>query len=215
MSVFNVELKKVEDDSYEIEIGYDLKEQLVSDLETGLLGNIKKFAVITDTNVLDLYAKPISEKLMNAGFKVDLFVFPAGEKSKTRQTKARIEDAMLEKGYRRDCAVIAVGGGVVTDLSGFLAGTFGRGVPFINYATTLLAAADASVGGKTAVDTPLATNLIGLFNQPRKVYIDIAAWKTLPKRQMASGMAETIKHACLASRDMFGSIEENLDHIMN
>ena len=215
VSVFNVELKKVEDDSYEIEIGYDLKEQLVSDLETGLLGNIKKFAVITDTNVLDLYAKPISEKLMNAGFKVDLFVFPAGEKSKTRQTKARIEDAMLEKGYRRDCAVIAVGGGVVTDLSGFLAGTFGRGVPFINYATTLLAAADASVGGKTAVDTPLATNLIGLFNQPRKVYIDIAAWKTLPKRQMASGMAETIKHACLASRDMFGFIEENLDHIMN
>ena len=215
MSVFNVELKKVEDDSYEIEIGYDWKEQLVSDLETGLLGNIKKFAVITDTNVLDLYAKPISEKLMNAGFKVDLFVFPAGEKSKTRQTKARIEDAMLEKGYRRDCAVIAVGGGVVTDLSGFLAGTFGRGVPFINYATTLLAAADASVGGKTAVDTPLATNLIGLFNQPRKVYIDIAAWKTLPKRQMASGMAETIKHACLASRDMFGFIEENLDHIMN
>ena len=74
---------------------------------------------------------------------------------------------MLEKGFRRDCAVIAIGGGVVTDLAGFLAGTYGRGVPFINYATTLLAAADASVGGKTAVDTPLATNLIGLFNQPR------------------------------------------------
>ena len=88
-------------------------------------------------------------------------------------------------------------------------------VPFINYATTLLAAADASVGGKTAVDTPLATNLIGLFNQPRKVYIDIAAWKTLPKRQMASGMAETIKHACLASREMFEFIEENLDDIMS
>ena len=103
----------------------------------------------------------------------------------------------------------------MTDLSGFIAGTFGRGVPFINYATTLLAAADASVGGKTAVDTPLATNLIGLFNQPRKVYIDIAAWKTLPKRQMASGMAETIKHACLASRDMFGFIEENLEDILD
>ena len=103
----------------------------------------------------------------------------------------------------------------VTDLAGFLAGTYGRGIPFINYATTLLAAADASVGGKTAVDTPLATNLIGLFNQPRKVYIDIAAWKTLPKRQMASGMAETIKHACLASREMFEFIEENLDDIMS
>ncbi len=122
---------------------------------------------------------------------------------------------MLEKGFRRDCAVIAIGGGVVTDLAGFLAGTYGRGIPFINYATTLLAAADASVGGKTAVDTPLATNLIGLFNQPRKVYIDIAAWKTLPKRQMASGMAETIKHACLASREMFEFIEENLDDIMS
>lgn len=215
MSVFNVELKKVVDDSYDIEMGYRLEDQLVEDLETGLLGKIRKFAVITDSNVLDLYAKPISEKLSKAGFKVELFVFPAGEKSKTRQTKAKIEDAMLEKGFRRDCAVIAIGGGVVTDLAGFLAGTYGRGVPFINYATTLLAAADASVGGKTAVDTPLATNLIGLFNQPRKVYIDIAAWKTLPKRQMASGMAETIKHACLASREMFEFIEENLDDIIS
>ena len=75
---------------------------------------------------------------------------------------------MLEKGYRRDCCILAVGGGVVTDLAGFIAGTYGRGVPFINYATSLLAAADASVGGKTAVDTPLATNLIGLINQPKK-----------------------------------------------
>ena len=144
---------------------------------------------------------------------MDLFVFPAGEKSKSRESKAKIEDAMLKKGYRRDCCIIAVGGGVVTDLSGFIAGTYGRGVPFINFATTLLAAADASVGGKTAIDTPLATNTIGLFNQPQKVYIDIAAWKTLPQRQMASGMAETIKHACLGSEDMFEFIEENLDDI--
>ena len=144
MSVFKVELKKVVDDSYDIEIGYNLKDQLVEDLETGLLGSVKKLAVITDSNVRDLYAKPICEKLIHAGYKVDLFVFPAGEKSKTRKTKERIEDAMLEKGYRRDCAIIAIGGGVVTDLAGFVAGTYGRGVPFINYATTLLAAADAS-----------------------------------------------------------------------
>lgn len=214
MSVFNVELKKVVDDSYEIEIGYDLKNKLVNDIERGLVGNIRKFAVITDSNVAELYAKPISENLVRAGYDVDMFVFPAGEKSKTRETKARIEDAMLEKGYRRDCCVIAVGGGVVTDISGFVAGTFGRGVPFINYATTLLAAADASVGGKTAVDTPLATNLIGLFNQPEKVYIDIASWSTLPEREVRSGMAETIKHACLASEDMFEFLEENMDDIM-
>ena len=215
MSSFNVELKKVVDDSYEIEIGYELSNQLVEDLEKGLVGKIKRFAVITDSNVRDLYAKPICEKLIHSGFQVDMFVFPAGEKSKTRETKAKLEDAMLEKGYRRDCCVIAIGGGVVSDIAGFLAGTYGRGVPFINYATTLLAAADASIGGKTAVDTPLATNLIGLFNQPKKVYIDIACWKTLPDRQMKSGMAETIKHACMASRDMFEFIEENLDDIMN
>ena len=215
MSVFNVELKKVVDDSYDIEIGYNLMDKLVEDMEAGLFGTLHKFAVITDTNVRDPYAKPICEKLIAAGYKVDLFVFPAGEKSKTRLTKERIEDAMLEKGYRRDCAIIAVGGGVVTDLAGFVAGTYGRGVPFVNYATTLLAAADASVGGKTAVDTPLATNLIGLFNQPQKVYIDIEAWKTLPERQIASGMSETIKHACLASYDMFAFIEENLDDILS
>ena len=82
--------------------GYDLKNKLVNDIERGLVGKICKFAVITDTNVADLYAKPISEKLVRAGYQVDMFVFAAGEKSKTRETKARIEDAMLEKGYRRD-----------------------------------------------------------------------------------------------------------------
>lgn len=214
MSVFNVELKKVVDDTYEIEIGYELATKLVNDLQKGLVGNVRKFAVITDTNVQDLYAKPICEKLIRAGYSVDLFVFAAGEKSKTRETKAKIEDAMLEKGYRRDCCILAIGGGVVTDLAGFIAGTYGRGVPFINYATTLLAAADASVGGKTAVDTPLATNLIGLFNQPKKVYIDIAAWETLPQREVRSGMAETIKHACLASEDMFEFLEENMEDIL-
>ena len=215
MSTFNVELKRVVDDTYDIEIGYDLSSKLVSDIDAGLVGNIRKFAVITDTNVKDGYALPLCEKIKRAGYAVDLFVFPAGEKSKTRETKAKIEDAMIEKHFRRDCCIIAVGGGVVTDLAGFIAGTYARGIPFINYATTLLAAADASVGGKTAVDTPVATNLIGLFNQPAKVYIDIAAWKTLPKRQMSSGMAETIKHACMASCDMFKFIEENLDDIFS
>lgn len=215
MSVFEVELKKVVDDSYEIEIGYELEKKLVKDIEHGLVGAIQKFAVITDSNVSQLYAKPISELLVRAGYEVDMFVFPAGEKSKTRETKARIEDAMLKKGYRRDCCIIAVGGGVVTDISGFIAGTYGRGVPFINYATTLLAAADASIGGKTAVDTPLATNLIGMFNQPQKVYIDIACWQTLPEREMKSGMAETIKHACLASAEMFAFLEENMEDILS
>lgn len=214
MSTFQVELKRVVDDSYEIEIGYDLQEKLVSDILNGLVGKIEKFVVITDHIVKDLYGADICNKIINAGYQADLIVIEAGEPSKTRKTKEFVEDTMLERGYRRDCCVIAVGGGVVTDLAGFVAGTFGRGVPFINYATTLLAAADASVGGKTAVDTPLATNLIGIFNQPEKVYIDIATWKTLPKRQVSSGMAETIKHACLASREFFDYLKENMNRIL-
>lgn len=213
MGNFHVELKKVIDDSYDIEIGYDLAEKLVNDIKDGLIHGINKFAVVTDSVVEGLYSKKIFEKLKSNGYKTDLFVFEAGEKNKTRKTKEFIEDSMLEKGYRRDCCIIAVGGGVVTDLSGFIAGTFGRGIPFINYATTLLASADASIGGKTAVDTELATNLIGLINQPKKVYIDIATWKTLPKRELASGLCETIKHACIADKDFFDFINEHMDEI--
>ena len=210
MSVFQVELKKVVDDTYDIQIGYHLMKDLIRDLRGGLVGHISRFVVITDSNVEELYGRCLYEMLLAEQYQADLFVFPAGEKSKTRETKAMIEDAMLEKGYRRDCCIIAVGGGVVTDLAGFLAGTYGRGVPFINYATTLLAAAD----GKTAVDTPLATNLIGLFHQPKKVYIDIAAWETLPKRQIQSGIAETIKHACLADAKLFEFLEEHIEDIL-
>jgi 3-dehydroquinate synthase len=215
MGTFHVELKKVVDDSYEIETGYHLEDKLIADIGNGLVGKVTKFAVITDSTVKGLYAENIQNKLKNAGYSAELFVFEAGEKSKTRRTKELIEDAMLEKGFRRDCCIIAVGGGVVTDLAGFVAGTFGRGVPFINYATTLLAAADASVGGKTAVDTPLATNLIGLFNQPEKVYVDIAAWETLPARQISSGLAETIKHACIASREFYEYLDAHMEELLH
>lgn len=214
MNTFHVNLKKVVDDSYDISVGYELQSELIDDLKNGLVGKLHKAAIITDSIVKELYADGIGEALKAAGYDVDIFVFPEGEKSKTREVKANIEDQMLAKGYRRDCFIIAVGGGVVTDLAGFLAGTYGRGIPFINYATTLLSAADASVGGKTAVDTPLATNLIGIFNQPKKVYIDIATWKTLPERQIISGLAETIKHACLADAEFFDYLDEHMEDIL-
>ena len=160
-----------------------------------------------------IYIADLMQELKGAGFNAYLFSFPAGEASKTRETKISIEDKMLDAGFGRDSAVIAFGGGVVSDLAGFLAGTFGRGIPFINFSTTLLSAADASVGGKTAVDTPHATNLIGLFNQPEKVYIDIATWDTLPAREVRAGLAETIKHACLADSTFFDWLEENITKI--
>ena len=212
---FYCELKKVVDDSYDIEIGHNLYDNLIADLKGGLCGKVKKFAVVTDSIVSDLYGRKICDMIKEAGFTSDLFVIPEGEKSKTRAMKEFVEDSMLEKGYRRDCAIIAVGGGVVTDLSGFVAGTFGRGVPFVNFATTLLSAADASVGGKTAVDTPLATNLIGMFNQPKKVYLDIDTWSTLPERQLSSGLSETIKHACLGDSEMFEYLEKNIEKIFD
>ena len=215
MSTFTVELKRAVDDSYEIEIGRELAGTLAADLRGGLIPGRKRFALITDTTVETLYAEGIRERLLEAGLEGEIFSFPAGEQHKTRETKAEIEDRMLAAGYRRDCFVLAVGGGVVSDLAGFLAGTYGRGVPFINYATTLLAAADASVGGKTAVDTPLATNQIGLFNQPEKVYIDIGCWKTLPAREISSGLAETVKHACMADRAFFEYLEAHMDGIRN
>ena len=214
MSTFRVALKKTVDDSYEIEVGRDLAGKLAEDLKRGLVGGCRRFALITDSNVEKLYAEAIRDRLAEAGFEGEIFAFPAGEKNKTRETKAALEDRMLEAGYRRDCFVLAVGGGVVSDLAGFLAGTYGRGVPFINYATTLLAAADASVGGKTAVDTPLATNLIGLFNQPKKVYIDIDCWSTLHAREISSGLAETVKHACLADEAFFEYLEAHMDGIL-
>ena len=139
MSNFHVGLKKVVDDSYDIEIGYGLEEKLVNDLKNGLVGGLHKFAVVTDDIVKDLHAEKICNLLTEAGFTAQLFVFPNGEKSKVRKTKEEVEDAMLAAGVRRDCCIIAVGGGVVTDLAGFVAGTFGRGIPFLNYATLILA----------------------------------------------------------------------------
>ncbi len=215
MSQFHVALKRVVDDSYDIEIGRDLFALLRSDLKKGLGPKANKYAILTDSTVKKLYADKLLENLKKDGLQVELFTFPAGEKSKTRETKALLEDQMLEKGFGRDSCVIALGGGVVTDLAGFLAGTFNRGIPYINFATTLLAAADASVGGKTAVDTPRATNLIGLFHQPLKVYIDVETWKTLPVREISSGLAETIKHACIADSDFFSYLEKNMDKVIS
>ncbi|MDP4091660.1 MAG: iron-containing alcohol dehydrogenase, partial [Bacillota bacterium] len=146
MSNFHVELKKVIDDSYDVEIGFNLMDKMVEDIKNGLVKGVNKFAIVTDSEVEKLYGDKIHKMFLNNGLQADLFAFPAGEKNKTRKTKEFIEDSMLDKSYRRDCCIIAVGGGVVTDLAGFTAGTFGRGVPFINYATTLLAAADASIG---------------------------------------------------------------------
>lgn len=213
MQTINVKIEKVINNSYEIEIGYDMFEKLVDDIKHKIVPNVYRYAIITDSNVAALYGYRLFELMKKQGFNVDIYSIPAGEKSKTRENKAEIEDKMLEAGFRKDSCIIALGGGVVTDLAGFLAATYCRGIPAINYATTFLAAADASIGGKTAVDTPLATNMIGLIVQPQKVYIDLKTWETLDDAQIENGLSETIKHACIADADFFEYLNANIDVI--
>lgn len=214
MTAFRVSLKRVVDDSYDIEIGWDLFDSLLNDLNHGIVPGIAKVAVVTDSKVEEMYGRALLERLTAVGFACHLFSIPDGERSKTRDNKAILEDHLLAKGYGRDCCMIALGGGMVSDLTGFVAGTFCRGVPYLNYSTTLLSAADASVGGKTAVNTPVATNLIGMFHQPIKVYIDLQTWSTLPIREFRSGLAETIKHACMADYGFFEYLERYMSRIL-
>ena len=144
----------------------------------------------------------------------DLLTIPAGETNKTRDTWARLTDQMLAKGYGRDSAVIALGGGVVGDLAGFVAGTFMRGIPVIQVPTTLMAMVDASIGGKTAVDTPAGKNLVGVFHFPAAVLIDPQVLATLPLREMRAGFAEIVKHGVIANepylREVAGSASDLL-----
>ena len=151
-----------------------------------------RYAVIADSAVAELYAADLAADLRAA-----LFTFPAGEWNKTRETWGGLSDRLLDAGLGRDCAVLAVGGGVTGDLAGFVAATYLRGVPYVQVPTTLLAMIDSSIGGKTGVDTSHGKNLIGAFHQPRAVVADVQTLATLTPPQLAAGMAEALKHGLL------------------
>jgi len=143
----------------------------------------------------------------------DTFSFPAGEQNKTNDTCMSIVGQMYEKNYGRDSVILALGGGVVGDLAGFIASMFERGIPYIQIPTTFLAQADSSIGGKTAVDTEYGKNLVGAFKQPERVYIDVATLTTLSNKDYASGLAETIKHGVIQDAEFFRYLSENV-HLM-
>ena len=140
--------------------------------------------------------------------------FPAGEASKTREQWARLTDTLLADGYGRDSGIIALGGGVAGDLAGFVAATYMRGLPYLQVPTSLLAMLDASVGGKTGVDTPEGKNLIGAFHPPAAVVADPRALVTLPERDYRGGMAEAVKHGLIADGEYFGWIEAEADALL-
>jgi 3-dehydroquinate synthase len=134
--------------------------------------------------------------------------FSAGEKNKNRDTKSKLEDSLSCNNMQRDSLVIALGGGVVGDLAGFVASTYMRGIPYLQVPTSLLAMVDSSIGGKTGLDTPIGKNLIGTFWQPRKVIIDVLTLNTLPDEEMLNGVAEMIKHAVIDDERFFMFLED-------
>ncbi len=167
-----------------------------------------RYAVVTDETVGPLYAVAVTRAL---GHGAELFTIPAGEASKTRETWAALTDAMLAAGLGRDTTVVAVGGGVVGDLAGFVAATYLRGVPIVQVPTSLLAMVDASVGGKVGVDTPAGKNLVGAFHQPAAVVIDPEVLRTLPLAHRRAGLAEILKHGIIADECYFAEVEAQLE----
>jgi 3-dehydroquinate synthase len=163
-----------------------------------------RYAVITDDNVGPRHAERVREAIDPA--RTTIFTIPAGESYKTRDVWARVTDDLLAAEFARDSTIIALGGGVVGDLAGFVAATFMRGVPVVQVPTTLLAMIDASVGGKTGVDTPAGKNLVGAFHQPAAVVADIEMLATLPLDQLRAGFAEAIKHGVIADADYFDRV---------
>lgn len=160
-----------------------------------------RYAIVTDSNVGPLYAERLRESLDAS--RTVVHTIPAGEAHKTRDTWARVTDALLDEGFGRDTTILALGGGVVGDLAGFVAATYMRGVPYIQVPTTLLAMIDASVGGKTGVDTPAGKNLVGAFHQPAAVIADTSVLETLPLEHLRAGLAEAIKHGVIADAGYF------------
>lgn len=162
-----------------------------------------RYAVVSDSNVAPIYAAHLLAQLDQSADTVPLCAIPAGEAHKTRATWAWVTDQLLDAGFGRDSTIIALGGGVVCDLAGFVAATFMRGVPVVHVPTTLLAMIDASIGGKTGVDTPSGKNLVGAFHQPSAVVIDPQVLDTLPLAELRAGLAEALKHGAIADAAYF------------
>jgi 3-dehydroquinate synthase len=201
----------LEDRSYPIHIGAGLLAQ------PGLIASKlpqKRVAVITNETVAPLYLERLSASLTAAGVSVVQIVIPDGEAYKTWQTLNTLFDALLENRCERRTAIVALGGGVVGDLAGFAAAVYQRGVPFVQIPTTLLAQVDSGVGGKTAINHPLGKNMIGAFYQPRVVVADTDTLATLPERELAAGLAETIKYGLIRDAGFFSWLEANLERLV-
>ena len=170
--------------------------------------------VVSDARVARFHGRRFVRLLARRGAASHLLTFPAGERAKTRETKGRLEDRLVELGAGRDVLIVALGGGVTGDLAGFLAATWHRGVPVVAIPTSLLAMVDAALGGKTAVDIPGGKNLVGAFHQPVSLWADIQVLRTLPARTYRAGLAEAVKTAVMLDARLFRRLEADASRLL-
>lgn len=197
--------------SYSIHIGRDLlgRAELLLPHLPG-----KRTAVVTNTTVAPLYLEPLLNMLQDHGVEVIPIILPDGEEYKNTATLGLIYDALLNHRCERTTPLIALGGGVIGDMTGYAAATYLRGVPFIQIPTTLLAQVDSSVGGKTGINHPLGKNMIGAFYQPQLVLADIATLNTLPDQHLRAGIAEVIKYGLIRDLPFFEWLEQNIERLL-
>jgi shikimate kinase / 3-dehydroquinate synthase len=193
---------------YPVFIGYGLLDKLGEKMkQCGLSG---RATVVSDETVFSLFGAKVEGALKDAGFEVNSFVVPPGEETKSMDSALRIYDSLVKRRIERDDVIVALGGGVVGDLAGFVAATFLRGVPWVQAPTSLIAMVDASIGGKVGVNHPQGKNLIGAFYQPSLVLADYQTLATLPRRELTSGWAEVIKHGLILDKEFLEFLETNV-----
>ncbi|MEQ1600845.1 MAG: 3-dehydroquinate synthase [Methylophilaceae bacterium] len=204
MQTLNVELASR---TYPIHIGRNLLAQTAL-----ILPHLKRkqVAIVSNTTVAPLYLETLSQPLREAGVSIVPIILPDGESYKSTETLNLIYDALLQNRCERSTTLIALGGGVIGDITGYAAATYLRGVPFIQVPTTLLSQVDSSVGGKTGINHPLGKNMIGAFYQPKLVLADITTLTTLPARELTAGLAEIIKYGLIRDADFFSWLENNI-----
>ena len=209
METINAKIK-MKDQDYKIFVGSSILNELAGFVKKNHLG--KKVAVVIDENTANLHKKRIGNILesLNPVF----IIVPSGESSKSREMKEKIESNLLDNKFGRDSIIIAIGGGVIGDLGGFVASTFNRGVPIIHVPTTMLAMVDSSIGGKTGINTKHGKNLVGTIHQPCAVFADMDFLETLPDEEFRNGLAEVIKMSIIRDKGFFESLEKNNEKIL-
>lgn len=199
--------------TYDIHIGQRLLASLPEWLpET--IGQCQHAVIIADERLSESLGKPLARALTDGGYRASLLSVPSGEESKSVEQASRLWQALLDERSDRGTAVLALGGGVIGDLAGFVAATFARGLPLIQIPTTLLSQVDSSVGGKTGINLPEAKNMVGAFWQPALVIIDTDTLSSLPRRELVSGLAEVVKYGVILKPDLLAYLEEHADAIL-